>query len=463
MTREAAYGSIAGKAAVVDIASTSASDPGTTARPATSRHARRAVSWAFLAGACACAAVAARASARPAAGLARAASSSLPSAMRARSVLAEEDARAVLGAAYGRCDDAVESCPLDLSLGPFAEGALAAGDPNARAHLFILGDSIDKLMHISACNALVSERERCAFLCSTPVPRQYPRNAAPFMSETESKESPASGTCCAGDAGECCASEFAFRTALACRPRTYANGAGDAGFLMLMGSSQHGPYFEPEEWKTGAQPNPYVAYGLPTSTSERVANAFPAFLAWTKDTRPVTTLVGANIIWELFRWGVEPGFDPDAFRAGLVSQSSNDLLKAFEDQTRALLAQTRETLAVHNRESSQACVFLRTQPVPVSFPEVGVIAGLTDLVSVLNDAVRRVADEAGAPLFDAARGSASMFPGDDRVSQSVAAAAYFEDGYHPTSEHAAALYALLREWAREALPEHCRLSEENGQ
>jgi lysophospholipase L1-like esterase len=283
------------------------------------------------------------------------------------------------------------------------------------------------------------------------------------MSETESKESPASGTCCAGDAGECCASEFAFRTALACRPRTYANGAGDAGFLMLMGSSQHGPYFEPEEWKTGAQPNPYVAYGLPTSTSERVANAFPAFLAWTKDTRPVTTLVGANIIWELFRWGVEPGFDPDAFRAGLVSQSSNDLLKAFEDQTRALLAQTRETLAVHNRESSQACVFLRTQPVPVSFPEVGVIAGLTDLVSVLNDAVRRVADEAGAPLFDAARGSASMFPGDDRVSQSVAAAAYFEDGYHPTSEHAAALYALLREWAREALPEHCRLSEENGQ
>ena len=466
MTREAAYGSIAGKAAVVDIASTSASDPGTTARPATSRHARRAVSWAFLASACACAAFAARASARPAAGLARASSSSLPSAMRARSVLAEEDARAVLGAAYGRCDDAVESCPaLDLSLGPFAEGALAAGDPNARAHLFILGDSIDKLMHISACNALVSERERCAFQCSTPVPRQYPRNAAPFLSETEeSPESPASkGTCCdaVDDAGECCASEFAFRTALACRPRTYANGAGDAGFLMLMGSSQRGPYFEPEDWKTGAQPNPYVAYGLPSATSARVANAFPAFLAWTKDTRPVTTSIGPNIIWELFRWGVEPGFDPDAFR------SSNDdgklTLTAFQDQTRALLAQTRETLVLRNRESSQACVFLRTQPVPVSFPQVGVIAELTDLVSVLNDAVRRVADEQGAPLFDAARGSASMFPGDPGVSHSVAAAAYLEDGYHPTSEHAAALYALLREWAREALPEHCRLSEENGQ
>ena len=462
MTREAAYGSIAGKAAVVDIASTSASDPGTTARPATSRHARRAVSWAFLASACACAAVAARASARPAAGLARAASSSFSSAMRARSDLAEEDSRAVLGAAYGRCDDAVESCPaLDLSLGPFAEDALAAGDPNARAHLFILGDSIDKLMHISACNALVSERERCAFQCSTPVPRQYPRNAGPFLSETESPESPASNTCCdAGDSGECCASEFAFRTALACRPRTYANGAGDAGFLMLMGSSPDGPYFEPEDWKTGAQKNPYVAYDLPSATRERVANAFPAFLAWTRDARPVTTSLGPNIIWELFRWGCEPGFDPDAFRAGVVS---NDKLKAFEDATRALVAQTRETLAVHDRESSQACVFLRTQPVPVSFPEVGVVAGLTDLVSVLNDAVRRVADEAGAPLFDAARGSASMFPGDPGINQSVAAAAYFEDGYHPTSEHAAALYALLREWAREALPEHCRLSEENGQ
>ena len=106
---------------------------------------------------------------------------------------------------------------------------------------------------------------------------------------------------------------------------------------------------------------------------------------------------------------------------------------------------------------------MRTQPVPVSFPEVGVVAELTDLVSVLNDAVRRVAAEQGAPLFDAARGSASMFPGDPGVSHSVAAAAYLEDGYHPTSEHAAALYALLREWAREALPEHCRLSEENGQ
>ena len=480
MTREAAYGSIAGDAAVVDIASTSASDPGTTARPATSRHARRGVSWTFLASACAFAAVAARASARPAAGLARAASSPLPSARRSRSDRAEEEAVAVLGAAYGRCDDAADaSCPaLDLSLGPFGDkDALAAGDPNARAHLFILGDSIDKLIHVSACNALLAERERCAFECSTPAPRQYPRNTAPFLSgasETNARE-----TCCretdqdSSSSVSCCASEFEFRTAFACRPRTYAAGAGDAGFLMLMGSSPEGPYFEPEDWRTGAAENPYVAYGLPSATSARVDEALLAFLNWTQDTRAVTALVSPNIVWELFRWGVEPGFDPGAFRESLESTSGEEgelasadaddpasaaaRVRAYEASTRALVERTRARLGENGRESSAACVILRTQPRPVSFPDVGSVARLTDLVPVLNDAARRVAEETGAALFDAARASASLFPGDAAYEHSVAPAAYFEDGYHPTNEHAAALFAVLRAWAREALPEQCRL------
>jgi hypothetical protein len=369
MTREAAYGSIAGDVAVVDIASTSASDPGTTARPATSRHARRGVSWTFLASACACrGGRGARLGASRRPGSRARPRPPSPPRGRSRSDRAEEEAVAVLGAAYGRCDDAADaSCPaLDLSLGPFGDkDALAAGDPNARAHLFILGDSIDKLIHVSACNALLAERERCAFECSTPAPRQYPRNTAPFLSgasETNARE-----TCCretdqdSSSSVSCCASEFEFRTAFACRPRTYAAGAGDAGFLMLMGSSPEGPYFEPEDWRTGAAENPYVAYGLPSATSARVDEALLAFLNWTQDTRAVTALVSPNIVWELFRWGVEPGFDPGAFRESLESTSGEEgelasadvddpasaaaRVRAYEASTRALVERTRARLA----------------------------------------------------------------------------------------------------------------------
>ena len=158
---------------------------------------------------------------------------------------------------------------------------------------------------------------------------------------------------------------------------------------MLMGSSPEGPYFEPEDWRTGAAENPYVAYGLPSATSARVDEALLAFLNWTQDTRAVTALVSPNIVWELFRWGVEPGFEPGAFRESLESTSGEEgelasadaddpasaaaRVRAYEASTRALVERTRARLGENGRESSVACVILRTQPRPVSFPDVGSI------------------------------------------------------------------------------------------
>jgi len=76
---------------------------------------------------------------------------------------------------------------------------------------------------------------------------------------------------------------------------------------------------------------------------------------------------------------------------------------------------------------------------------------------VLNDAIRTVAKQTQGLLFDAAAASAELFPTDSPLPGNVAAAAFLQDGYHPTSRHATKLATLFQMWANKELPERCRL------
>ena len=49
------------------------------------------------------------------------------------------------------------------------------------AHLFLIGDSTDKLWHDAFCNSMLEEGNRCPYQCSNPDARAMPRNVLPFL------------------------------------------------------------------------------------------------------------------------------------------------------------------------------------------------------------------------------------------------------------------------------------------
>lgn len=115
--------------------------------------------------------------------------------------------------------------------------------------------------------------EQCPYGCATPKPQQYPINMALYMVDGAGGQGAvgsvaagggvAEGACCPTGGGDCCASESEVRSAIACRPRAYASGAGSAGFLHIVGSNPRGEYFRGQAPGATAV---YKGYGLPLET-----------------------------------------------------------------------------------------------------------------------------------------------------------------------------------------------------
>ena len=520
MTHEAGYGANSVDAAVVDIASTSAVSCEAAGRPLMgwSRQKHKTGEWMALVLLGAAAVVVART-----AGLDAGVSSSnsLSIADTVSSVSHEHQATSAnqnerrwraddirwagaLGQRIGRC---AYACPsVDSVSSPFGSRGTSSseetqpGNNNTTteqkevfANLFIAGDSFDKLLHVSHCNLMMPVNERCAFGCSTPTPAQYPANFVNFF-EKEAEGSSGSGdpdgfgssssSCCGfrEDTGTqlCCATEAEFRTAIGCRPRTYHAGAGDAGFVMLLGADPDGPYFSPPVLSVGDDPYaPYLGYGLPIDSRTRIELALGTFLDWTategarnggevasvkavagndeaeRRPRTTTTLLNGNVLWQIFDWGGDvQGFDLGAV---LAAGATHPRVTGYADALAELVNVVRGVYEARGDLVSKECIVFRTQPQPFDLPAFGKVQAVAVLVPVLNDAIRTVAKQTRVFLFDAAAASAEWFPTDSPQPGNVAAAAFLQDGYHPTSRHATKLATLFQMWANKELPERCRL------
>ena len=121
-----------------------------------------------------------------------------------------------------------------------------------KAHLYVIGDTTDRLWHDGFCNDMLTSTERCPYRCAVPEPAALPGNVVPYMcddpaSDTCAAEIAAVDRCCeskwmpnGAKAYQCCVTTAQATTATACRPRRYATGGGTAGFLHVLGAAPEG-------------------------------------------------------------------------------------------------------------------------------------------------------------------------------------------------------------------------------
>lgn len=340
-------------------------------------------------------------------------------------------------------------CPsVDVVARPFDPPDVAVDAARAGAHLFIVGDSTNKLLHMSFCNQYLPRAERCSYGCSTPMPAQYPINAQPYLGfDTLCPECDARGApCCAPGTDVCCANESQFRTAVACRPRRYTSGEGSAGFLMVMGSHPTAPYFQPPPPSPGL--SMYQGYDLAVDTEQRIAVALPAFIAWAERgkqafRRPIVTLLN-SCIWTIWKFsGRDPGFDSAAAR-----RHDSALVREFEADMEAMAQQVRGIYHAADHAESAECVVFQTNLQAVAFPEYVQLASSVGLMSTLNKAIVRVGEKLNIPVFDMAGAAASL----------SLDSTFLEDGYHPHAEVTMQTARLFKMWANEKLPSHCTMT-----
>lgn len=191
---------------------------------------------------------------------------------------------------------------MDLAANPFDTPGDATRAAEAGAHLFIVGDSTNKLLHTSFCNQYLPEPERCAYGCSTPLPRQYPVNAVPYVRgyrelcpECDVEKS---HTACCNPAPEeeggvrCCADESMFRTAIACRPRW-----GRGSSLSVGVSTDTQLLLRPLRLPVECEKVPFFLSSPPLSSGEKNANApsFSLFFSFDKKEGQATAAAAAGL------------------------------------------------------------------------------------------------------------------------------------------------------------------------
>ena len=196
------------------------------------------------------------------------------------------------GGLFNTCEG---KCPV-VSVDFDAVGNEPGHASDRKAHLYVIGDTTDRLWHDGFCNDMLTSTERCPYRCAVPEPAALPGNLVPYMcddpaSDTCAAEIAAVDQCCeskwmpnGAKAYQCCVTTAQATTATACRPRRYATGGGTAGFLHVLGAAPEGvlgdSYFSARD---SADPPPlgsFQSYGSSDATRDRIARGLRAFIRW---------------------------------------------------------------------------------------------------------------------------------------------------------------------------------------
>ena len=152
------------------------------------------------------------------------------------------------GGLFNTCEGKCPAVSVDFDAVTHEPGHAA----DRAAHLYLIGDTTDRLWHDGFCNDMLTSTERCPYRCAMPEPAALPGNVVPYMCDDPSADTCAAETagnakCCeskwmpnGAKAYQCCVTTSQATTATACRPRHYATGGGTAGFLHVLGASAEG-------------------------------------------------------------------------------------------------------------------------------------------------------------------------------------------------------------------------------
>lgn len=214
------------------------------------------------------------------------------------------------GGLFNTCEGKCPAVSVDFD----AVGNEPGHAADRKAHLYVIGDTTDRLWHDGFCNDMLTSTERCPYRCAVPEPAALPGNLVPYMcddpaSDTCAAEIAAVDRCCeskwmpnGAKAYQCCVTTAQATTATACRPRRYATGGGTAGFLHVLGAAPEGvlgdSYFSARD---SADPPPlgsFQSYGSPDATRDRIARGLRAFIRWNlrdgAQPRPIVTSIQSN-------------------------------------------------------------------------------------------------------------------------------------------------------------------------
>jgi len=214
------------------------------------------------------------------------------------------------GGLFNTCEGKCPAVSVDFD----AVGNEPGHAADRKAHLYVIGDTTDRLWHDGFCNDMLTSTERCPYRCAVPEPAALPGNVVPYMcddpsADTCAAEIAAVDRCCeskwmpnGAKAYQCCVTTAQATTATACRPRRYATGGGTAGFLHVLGAAPEGvlgdSYFSARD---SADPPPlgsFQSYASPDATRDRIARGLRAFVRWNlrdgAQPRPIVTSIQSN-------------------------------------------------------------------------------------------------------------------------------------------------------------------------
>ena len=357
------------------------------------------------------------------------------------------------------CGDDVPACPVG---GPSAAADTPANAPaDAKAHLFFIGDSTDKLNFHAACNFLLPEEERCDYQCTVPAVMHFPRNVRQHVAPKEGLNlmNNPPHSCCDFAAGTCCMSQSMVMSSPACVPGSFASGLGAVGDLHTCGVDPAGSASCNSVTGANDLANVYSGDGmLPSSTPERIAAALPSFYRWTTETigmkpRPIVVIMQSGM-WDMQNSPFqpprgEPTGDPlDAAETPVTFGADNAdlaaLAKSYGDGLELEYATTK--LALESVGAPTDCLAFRTfdmfarQPVAAK--------SRRDLVDALNAVTLATAAKLGVPVHRT-----------EALSRRVEAetGGYWWDPMHQRSYSSRLQVEGIVEFVARCLPAHCAL------
>ena len=278
------------------------------------------------------------------------------------------------GGLFNTCEGKCPAVSVDFDAVTHEPGHAA----DRAAHLYLIGDTTDRLWHDGFCNDMLTSTERCPYRCAMPEPAALPGNVVPYMCDDPSADTCAAETagnskCCeskwmpnGAKAYQCCVTTSQATTATACRPRHYATGGGTAGFLHVLGASAEGElgdkYFSAKDSPDPPPLGAFESYNAATATQDRIARGLRGFVRWNQRDgaapRPIVTTIQSNAqeTWRkvsgtarvVAREVGEEKDDADT-KAEVMTKSEEDaFVNEYADGLRAAIRQVRNILDEEN-------------------------------------------------------------------------------------------------------------------
>ena len=97
------------------------------------------------------------------------------------------------GGLFNTCEGKCPAVSVDFDAVTHEPGHAA----DRAAHLYLIGDTTDRLWHDGFCNDMLTSTERCPYRCAMPEPAALPGNVVPYMCDD-----PSADTCAAETAGQ---------------------------------------------------------------------------------------------------------------------------------------------------------------------------------------------------------------------------------------------------------------------